>query len=299
MNKTFFYLALMLCASFAISCGSDDDDPIVPPTNEEQKDPQKEDPSEIAAKKMAEFKDSLCSNVKYVDRQSYKSAFSFTPTYDIIQSQTDYMFNADGTGVKKYIELTTTDQGFLSNEEKFTWSVSDNYSIKITPENNVSYTWHNVSVDNHELKSSSISLLREVLFDEDKTDPSVFESYSIENLYTYQYSSERTAKGYFVAPCLLTLHYKDGRVTRFIYSNKNARGAIVPFSYVSNTYTFKDSKLYLLIGFTGDDELMYPFFSEKDETITKGHYYIPIGSYDSKTDLLTPIKDNVKYDFPI
>ena len=41
MNKTFFYLALMLCASFAISCGSDDDDPIVPPTNEEQKDPQR------------------------------------------------------------------------------------------------------------------------------------------------------------------------------------------------------------------------------------------------------------------
>ena len=119
------------------------------------------------------------------------------------------------------------------------------------------------------------------------------------NLYTYQYSSESAAKGYFVAPCLLTLHYKDGRVTRFIYSNKNARGAIVPFSYVSNTYTFKDSKLYLLIGFTGDDELMYPFFSEKDETITKGHYYIPIGSYDSKTDLLTPIKDNVKYDFPL
>ena len=251
------------------------------------------------AKKLAAFKDSLCSDVKFVSRKMKLTSYSFTPSYEIVRNQTSYIFNSDGTGVKKYIELTTTDQGFLASEEKFKWSLSgdNSYSLKIVSENSTSTLWSNVTIGpNHLTSDDGISLSKEKIFNTKTTDPNDIVGYSVTNMYTQIYSNEKIARGCFVSPCILTFYYKDGKVTRFIYSNLNARAAGM-FSYtLGGEYTLKDGTIYLAIGYTGDEDLMWPMFGETKEKVSK--YWIPIGTYKAETDGIIPIDNDVKYDFP-
>ncbi len=260
------------------------------------------DPAVIEARRLAAFKDSLCSGVKFVTRQYKRSSFFFTPIYDIIHTQTDYVFKSDGTGVKKFIELTTTDQGYLASEEKFTWTVSGEkeYSIRIFSEYAISTTWNNVTIGRDILSTGDgLTLYKEKLFNMYTTEPSDIASYSVTNMYTQIYSSVNTARGCYVSPCLLTFYFKDGKITRFLYANFNARAASITGYYMDGSYDLKDGKLYLVIGYRGDDELMWPMFSLEDRKISKGNYWIPIGTYIARTDGLVPIDNDIKYDFPL
>lgn len=251
------------------------------------------------AKRLAAFKDSLCSDVKFVSRKMKLTGYSFTPTYEIVRTQTSYIFNSNGTGVKKYIELTTTDQGFLASEEKFKWTLSgeNSYSLEIVSENSTSTQWQDVTIDHIKLThDSDINLSKEKIFNKKTTDPAEIVSYSVTNMYTQLYSNEKIARGCFVSPCILTLYYKDGKVTRFIYSNLNARAAGMISYKMGGDYTLIDGTIYLAIGYTGDDDIMWPMFSEQKEKIKKGHYWIPIGTYKAETDGIVPIDNDVKYD---
>ena len=273
-----------------LSCGDEDD---INNSGGESVD------SISSAKRLAALKDSLCSDVKFVSRKMKLTSYSFTPQYEIVRNQTSYIFNRNGTGVKKYIELTTTDQGFLASEEKFEWTISGdkNYSIKIVSDNSTSTLWSNVTIDPNFLTSDDgIRLSKEKIFNTKTTDPNDIVSYSVTNMYTQIYSNDRLARGCFVSPCILTFYYKDGKVTKFIYSNLNARAAGM-FSYTTEgEYTLKDGTIYLAIGYTGDEDLMWPMFGEIKETV--GKYWIPIGTYKAETDGIVPIDNDVKYDFP-
>lgn len=266
-----------MCNFCFSSCGSEEEDTIQPPVVTE------EDPSEIAAKKIAAFKDSLCSGVKFVKRVTKSAKFDFTPTYEKVQSQTSYYFSADGTGKKKYIELTDTDRGYLSSVEDFEWSVlgEEKYSIKITPSNATSYRWTNVQIDQHELTSSEISLLREKQVDLKNPDIQSITFYSVSDLYT-----KKVGYTLFVTPCILTLYYKDGNVSRSVFANTIGRGG--PF--------YDTSQMHFEIGWDEQEELFRHHNAAGENR--REPLCVTVGEYDATTDLFVPIENNTKYEFP-
>lgn len=260
------------------------------------------DPTEIAARRLSAFKDSLCSNFKYVTRETFLGSYSFTPQYEIVKSQTDYLFTNDGTGIKKIIEMTSSWQGFETSEEKFKWSVSDDnskFNINIMFDNHNSQIWKDVKIGYQLLSGVDISLQREKVFSKETTLPEEIESYSVSNMYISSFSTNEIPKGYVVSPCILSLYFKDGKVSRFVFSNLNARGANLPIASNKNgNYTFKDCKLYLEIGHVGEDEVTWPLFLTEEEKQNAGAFNLPIGTYIGETDMFIPIDNNVIYDFP-
>lgn len=228
MRKIYYVLLMAAGLTMLNSCSKDDEtednngteqpeEPQKPQEPQEQEKTQEE----IIADSIESFKELLCGGYKFVHREQEdgwwhnRTFFAYVPV-----SQTDYIFNSDGTGMVKEYHFNSTAKGYIDSSKEFTWTINNTLPVSVSIATNDSFLKiesADFKKDKLMYKDGALSKERIFLDAESLVKDSVI-SYSVDGLWGWYAMGniwEYPEEMYWFTPATLTVKTKAG-IYRFI-----------------------------------------------------------------------------------